>query len=275
MNVVQWNSFVLCLLFKTFIILETTASANSEVTKEHLLKWNEKQQWEVKQISRKFASKIGLSRKPTVIEAGWEPFGSINKYTYLRRPIETASVNNSENTEKIWENEQQWEVKPITKNFAAQLGFSKKPIIIESGWEPFGSIRKVTYVRRPFQNGSIKKSNLAETWDDKQQWEVKTFSRKFSTFGISTKPVNIEAGWEPFDAMHKVTYLRRPVQSNANQKSNLSKNWDKNQRWEVKAVEKKFSAQLGLAIKPETIEAGWEPFGSTHKFTYVRRPVYN
>ena len=92
MNIVQWNSFVLCLLFKTFIILETTASANSEVTKEHLLKWNEKQQWEVKQISRKFASKIGLSRKPTVIEAGGEPFGSINKYTYLRLPTSFNSL---------------------------------------------------------------------------------------------------------------------------------------------------------------------------------------
>ena len=127
MNIVRWNTFAISLLFKTFIILETTASANSEVTKEHLLKWNEKQQWEVKQISRKFASQIGLSRKPTVTEAGWEPFGSINKYTYLRRPIETASVNNSENTEKVWDDEQQWEVKPITKNFAAQLGFSKNP----------------------------------------------------------------------------------------------------------------------------------------------------
>ena len=254
MNIVRWNTFALSLLFKTFIILETTASADSDVTTEHLLKWNKKQQWQVKQISRKFASQIGLSRKPTVTEAGWEPFGSINKFTYLRRPIETASVQNLENTVKeVWDNEQQWVVKPITKNFAAQLGFSKKPIIIESGWEPFGSIRKVTYVRRPFQNGSIKKSNLAETWDDKQQWEVKTFSRKFSTFGISTKPVIIEAGWEPFDAMHKVTYLRRPTQSSANQKSNLSKNWNNNQRWEVKAVEKKFSAQLGLAKKPETI----------------------
>ena len=89
------------------------------------------------------------------------------------------------------------------------------------------------------------------------------------------KPVIIEAGWEPFGAMHKVTYLRRPAQSIANQKSNLSKNWSNNQRWVVKAVEKKFSAQLGLAKKPETIEAGWEPFGSSHKFTYIRKPVYN
>ena len=130
MNIVRWNTFALSLLFKTFIILETTASADSDVTTEHLLKWNKKQQWQVKQISRKFASQIGLSRKPTVTEAGWEPFGSINKFTYLRRPIETASVQNLENTVKeVWDNEQQWVVKPITKNFAAQLGFSKKPII--------------------------------------------------------------------------------------------------------------------------------------------------
>ena len=116
------------------------------------------------------------------------------------------------------------QVKQITKNFTAQLGLSKKPIIIEPGWEPFGSIRKVTYVRRPFQNGSIKEPNLTETWDDKQQWEVKPFSRKFSTIGISTKPIIIEAGWEPFGSMHKVTYLRRPAQLTANQKSNHSKN---------------------------------------------------
>ena len=275
MNIFHWNTLALGLLLKAFIMLETTALADADGTSKHLQTWNEKQQWEVKHISRNFASQIGLSRKPTVTEAGWEPFGSINKYTYLRRPIETASVNNSENTEKVWDDEQQWEVKPITKNFAAQFGFSKEPIIIEPGWEPFGSIRKVTYVRRPFQNGSIKESNLTETWDDKQQWEVKTFSRKFSNIGISMKPVIIEAGWEPFGAMHKVTYLRRPAQSIANQKSNLSKNWSNNQRWVVKAVEKKFSTQLGLAKKPETIEAGWEPFGSSHKFTYIRKPVYN
>ena len=275
MNIFHWNTLALGLLLKAFIMLETTASADADATSKHLLKWDEKQQWEVKQISRKFSSRLGLSKKPAVIEAGWEPFGAVNKYTYLRRPIQVASVKKSDNKEKTFADKQQWQVKQITKNFTAQLGLSKKPIIIEPGWEPFGSIRKVTYVRRPFQNGSSKEPNLTETWDDKQQWEVKPFSRKFSTIGISTKPIIIEAGWEPFGSMHKVTYLRRPAQLTANQKSNHSKNWDNNERWEVKAVEKNFSTQLGLAKKTETIEAGWEPFGSTHKFTYIRKPIYN
>ena len=275
MNIFHWNNLALATLLKAFILLETTASADADVTSRHLHTWDEKQQWEVKQIWIKYPSQLGLSKKPAVIEVGWEPFGSINKYTYLRRPIQASSAQKSENTEKAWAYKQQWEVKQITKNFTTQLGFSKKPIIIEPGWEPFGSTRKVTYVRRPFQNASIKEPNPIETWDDKQQWEVKPFSRNFSTMGISAKPIIIEAGWEPFGAMHKVTYLRRPAQLTTNQKSNFSKNWDNNQRWVVKAVEKKISAQLGLAKKTETIEAGWEPFGSTHKFTYIRKPIYN